>query len=65
MKNTKKRLEKKSVKNIKIFMKGKRIRCEIRPDKDIKVLLKKKKEKGFSITRNISRSYLSVQEIIT
>ena len=49
MKNAKKSLEKKSVKNIKIFMKGKRIRCEIRPDKDIKVLLKKKRKKDLAL----------------
>ena len=33
-----------------------------RPEKDIKILLKKKK--GVSIIRNVRRSYLSIEEII-
>ena len=32
--------------------------------KDIKILLKKKENKGFSIIRNVSKSYLSIEEII-
>ena len=37
---------------------------EKRPKKDIKVLLEKKKKRGVSIIRNISGSYLSIEEII-
>ena len=33
-------------------------------EKDIKISLKKKKKKGVSIIRNLSRSYLSIEEII-
>ena len=33
-------------------------------EKDIKVLLKKKKKKGVSIIKNISKSYLGIEEII-
>ena len=32
--------------------------------KDIKMFLKKKKKKGASIIRNVSRSYLSIENII-
>ena len=35
-----------------------------RPEKDIKILLKKKKKKGVSIIRNVSKIYLSIEEII-
>ena len=35
-----------------------------RLEKDVKILLKKKKKKGVSIIRNVSRSYLNIEEII-
>ena len=37
---------------------------EKRPAKDIEILLKKKEKKGVSIIRNVSRSYLRIEEII-
>ena len=33
-------------------------------EKDIKIVPKKKKKKGVSIIKNISKSYLSIEEII-
>ena len=33
-------------------------------EKDIEILLKKKEKKGVSIIRNVSRSYLRIEEII-
>ena len=41
--------------------KDKRIK---RLEKDIKLLLKKKKEKGVSIIKNVKRSYLTIEETI-
>ena len=35
-----------------------------RPEKDIKILLKKEKKKVVSIIKNVKRSYLSIEEII-
>ena len=32
-------------------------------EKNIKILLKKKKKKGVSIIKNVSESYLSIEEI--
>ena len=63
-KNTKKDYKKKDVKDIKIFLKKKNTKGEKRPEKEIKCLLKKKKKKGVSIIRNVSKSYLSIEEII-
>ena len=60
----KERSEKKHVKYIKIFLQKKRAKGEKSPKKDIKILLKKKKKKGVSIIRNLSKSYLSIEEII-
>ena len=56
--------EKKHVKDIKIYLKKKKTKAKKRPEKDIKILLKKKAKKGISITGNVSRSYLSIEEII-
>ena len=50
------------MKDSKIFLKKKNTKGEKRPEKDIKILLKKKK-KCISITRNVSRSYLIIEEI--
>ena len=60
----KERLQKKHVKDLKIFRKKKKTKGKKRPEKDIKILLKKKKKKGASIIRNVSRSYLSIEKII-
>ena len=64
IKITKKDYEKKHVKDIKIFLKNKKIKDKKMPEKYIKILLKKKKKKGINIIRNVSRSYLSIEEII-
>ena len=56
--------EKKLVKDIKIFLKKKKTRGEKRPEKAIKILLTKKKKKGASIISNVTRSYMTIQEII-
>ena len=42
----KERLQKKHVKDIKIFLRNKKTNGEKRPEKDIKLLLKKKKKKA-------------------
>ena len=64
IKNTKKDSEKKHVKDMKIFVKKKKIKGVKRLGKDIKILLKKEKKKDVSIIRNIKRSYLSIKEVI-
>ena len=56
--------EQKLVKDIKIFLKKKKTRGEKRPEKDIKILLTKKKKKGASIISKVTRSYMTIQEII-
>ena len=53
----------KHVKDIKIILKKSKTKGKERPEKDIKVLLKNKEEKGITIIRNVSRSYLSIEEI--
>ena len=63
IKNTKKDPEDELVKDI-IFLIKKKTISKKRPKKYIKVLLKKKKKKGISIIRNVSRSYLNMEEII-
>ena len=63
IKNTKKDSEMTHVKYIKIFLKKKKSKSQKMHEKDIKILLKRKK-KGVSIIRNVSRSYLSTEEII-
>ena len=60
----KKDCEKKLVKDIKIFLKKKKTRREKKPEKGIKILLMKKKKKSISIIRNVSKIYLSIEEII-
>ena len=55
----KERLQKKQIKDIKIFLKKKKTKGKKKLEKDIKTLLKKKK-KGVSIIRNISKSYLNI-----
>ena len=37
---------------------------EEQKEKDIKILLKKKKKKGASIIKNVSKSYVRIEEII-
>ena len=59
----KKDSKKKHVKDIKIFLKKKKTKSANMLKKDINILQKKKK-KGFSIIRNVSRSYLSIEEFI-
>ena len=60
MKNTKKDSEEEHMKDIFLIKKI----SKKRPKKYIKVLLKKKKKNGISTIRNVSRSYLSIEEII-
>ena len=55
---------KKHVKGTKIFLKKKKTKGKKRPMEYIKVLLKKEKKKCVSIIRNVSRSYLVIEEII-
>ena len=47
----------------KSFLEKKKIKDEKRLEKDIKVLLKKKKKKSINITWNVKRSYLASEEI--
>ena len=63
IKNTKKDSEMKLVKYIEIFLKKKKSKSQKMHEKDIKILLKRKK-KGVSIIRDVSRSYLSTEEIL-
>ena len=60
----KKDCEKKQVKDIKIFLQKKKTRREKKPEKGIKILMMKKKKKSISIIRNVSKIYLSIEEII-
>ena len=48
----------------KSFLEKKKIKGEKRLEKDIKVLLKKKKKKDLNIICNVKRSYLTTEEII-
>ena len=45
-------------------MKNKKKDCEKKHEKNIKIFLKKKKKKGVSIIKNVSRIYLSIEETI-
>ena len=54
----------KHMKDIKIFLKKKKKKEKKMPEQDIKMLLKNKKKKGLSITKNVSRSYLCIEEIV-
>ena len=56
----KKSFGKKHVKYIKISLKNKNTKGEQKPEKDIKILLKKKK-KGISIIKNVRTSYPSIE----
>ena len=51
------------MKDMKIFLKKKDKRQK-RSNKNIKILLKKKKKNVVSIIRYVSRSYVSIEEII-
>ena len=64
LKNKKTKGKKRPEENIKILLKKKKRKGEKRPEEDMKILLKKKKKKDISIIRNLSRSYLSIEEII-
>ena len=54
----------KHMKYIKIFLKKKKKKEKKMPEQDIKMLLKNKKKKGLSITKNVSRSYLCIEKIV-
>ena len=62
--HTKKDSKRKHVKDIKIFLKKKKIKGEKRLEKDIKTLLKKNKKKEINFIWNIRRSFLTIEEII-
>ena len=64
IKNTKEDPKKKHVKDIKIFLKKKKIKDENRLEKSIKILLKNKKKKDVNTTWNLKGSYLTLEEII-
>ena len=55
IKSTKKKSEKKYVKDNLIFLKKKKIKGKKRPEKDIKILLRKKKKKGVRIIKNVKK----------
>ena len=59
----KERHRKEARETYKIFLKKINIKHEKRLKKDIKILLKKKKE-GVCIIRNVKRSYVTIEEII-
>ena len=61
---TKKSFKNKHAKGTKIFLMKKKTKSPNMLKKDIKILLKKKKKKGVTIIRNVSKSYLSIEEII-
>ena len=60
----KERLQKEARGRHQNFLKKKNKKGEKRPEKDIKILLKRKKKKGVSIIKNVSRSYLNIEEVI-
>ena len=60
---TKKDSKKKHMKNIKIYQRKKKTKGK-KSLRKISKLLKRKKKKCVSIIRNVSRSYLSMEEII-
>ena len=61
--NTKKTFKNKHAKD-EIILNKKKTKSANILEKDIKILLKKKKKKGISIIKNVSKSYLSIEEII-
>ena len=60
----KERLWKEAQERYENLSKEEKTKGEKKLEKDIKLSLKKKKKKGVSIIRNLSRSYLSIEEII-
>ena len=60
----KERLQKEARERYQNFLKKKNKKGKKRPEKDIKILLKRKKKKGVSIIKNVSRSYLNIEEVI-
>ena len=56
--------KKKHMKGTKIFLKNKKTKSANMLGKDIKNLPNKKKRKDITIIRNISKSYLSIEEVI-
>ena len=52
------------MKDIKTFLKKKKTIVKKTPTKDIQTLLKKKKKIGGSVIKNVSRNYLSIEEIV-
>ena len=55
----KEELQKKHVKDIKIFLKKKKAKSEKKPKKDIKTSLKKEMEKSVGIIVNVIKVFLS------
>ena len=60
----KERLRKEARERYQNLSDKKKRKGEKKLEKDIKILLKKKKKKGISISRNVSKSYLSIEKII-
>ena len=60
----KKQRKKKHMKGTKIFLNKKKTKSANMLGKDIKNLPNKKKRKDITIIRNISKSYLSIEEVI-
>ena len=61
---SKKSFKKKHTKGVKIFLKKEKTKSANMLEENIKILLKKKKKKGISIIKNVSKNYLSTEEII-
>ena len=60
----KKDCEKKHAKGTNIFLKKKNTKSANMLEKDIKILQKKEKKQDASIITNVSKSYLSIEEVI-
>ena len=61
---TKKSFKNKHAKGTKIFLMKKKTKNPNMLKKYIKILLKKKKKKGVTIIKDVSKSYLIIEEII-
>ena len=60
----KERLQQEHVKDNNFFLKKENTKDKKRSEKDIKILPKKKEEKGVSVIKNVSKIYLSIEEFI-
>ena len=60
----KERLQQEHVKDNNFFMKKEKTKDKKGSEKDIKILPKKKEEKGVSVIKNVSKIYLSIEEFI-